>query len=571
MKVQSSAPAPAIRLLALLLATVALGALTSGLLMWCWTEASSVLALHGVMILPLHDAAHATWQLIVHGDWRSPGQALPTAAERASAPGASAYIATTACLALALAWTASPLWRTIGTLRSGSPLSRRHNKLARLALDRGWVRQRTWATAADLRRLWVPRPTSGRAYLGLTSARRPRMLAAEAEVQPMLIAPPRAGKTSGYVVPWLLDHDGPALVLSTKRDVYEATAAHRGRLGRTWVYDPFGDSHSAGFTPLIPAATWAGAVRVGEALASAAHPDASNAANEFWDKEAASMLAPLLHAAALSHKPIDELIGWLDARDFNPAIATLRHRNADAAALQLEGVGRRDERNRETTVMSALNLLRAYRYPQLIATAEGDLTPDAFLDGEANTIYVIAAGHDQDALRPVILALVSAIYETAIVNARHNGTLDPRLFILMDEAANIAPIRNLASWLSQCGDHGVTIATIWQSIAQIDQRYGRPARDAICAASTAQVFIPPLAEPTSTGYLTELLGEEAVANTSTSTGQSRRTLNTSQRKVGPAPWLRQIPRGQAILIYRDLPPAIVHAPGWYEDPRFGSR
>ena len=221
--------------------------------------------------------------------------------------------------------------------------------------------------------------------------------------------------------------------------------------------------------------------------------------------------------------------------------------------------------------MSALNLLRAYRYPQVIASASGDLTPEALLDGAANTVYVIAAGHDQDALRPVILALVSAAYETAILKARHTGTLDPRLFIVMDEAANIAPIRNLASWLSQCGDHGIVIATIWQSIAQIDQRYGRAARDAICAASTAQVFIPPLAEPTTTGYLTELLGEEPVASASTTSGQAQRTLTTGQRKVAPAPWLRQIPRGQAILIYRDLPPAIVHAPGWYEDPRFRDR
>ncbi len=59
---------------------------------------------------------------------------------------------------------------------------------------------------------------------------------------------------------------------------------------------------SAAFTPLIPAGSWAGAIRVGEALASAAHPDQANAANEFWDKEAASMLAPLLHAAALQRR-----------------------------------------------------------------------------------------------------------------------------------------------------------------------------------------------------------------------------------------------------------------------------
>ncbi len=215
--------------------------------------------------------------------------------------------------------------------------------------------------------------------------------------------------------------------------------------------------------------------------------------------------------------------------------------------------------------MSALNLLRAYRYPQLAAASGEELTPDAFLDGGANTAYVIAAGHDQDALRPVVLALVSAIYETAVRRARESGPLAPRLFILMDEAANIAPVRNLASWLSQCGDHGIVIATIWQSIAQIDQRYGRPARDAICAASTAQVFIPPLAEPTSAGYLSGVLGEELVASAGSASG-----VTVSHAKTAQAPWLRQIPRGRAILIYRDLPPAIVRAPGWFEDSRFAS-
>ena len=312
------------------------------------------------------------------------------------------------------------------------------------------------------------------------------------------------------------------------------------------------------------------AIRAGEALASAAHPDSSNAANEFWDKEAASMLAPLLHAAAISGECMSELVRWLDARDFTGAIGVLKGVGASAAADQLEGVSRRDERNRETTVMSALNLLRAYRYPQVATRATGDLTPERFLDGNANTIYVVAAGHDQDALRPVILALVTAMYEAAIVKARRHGALDPRLFVLMDEAANIAPVRNLAPWLSQCGDHGIVIATIWQSIAQIDQRYGRAARDAICAASTAQVFIPPLADPTSAGYLTDLLGEEPVANASSSTGLSRHTLSVGHQKAGPSPWLRQIGRGRAVLVYRDLPPAIVRAPGWFEDPRFSA-
>jgi type IV secretory pathway TraG/TraD family ATPase VirD4 len=545
-----------------------IASILSGGLAWCWTQAARLVELRAPMALSTSDAARATWHLLLKGGWSTPSQAFPTPAEQAAAPGAWAYT-TVAILSLAVlgrAWWL--LHRRVRSWCAGSPFGKGQRTLARHALDRGWVQQRTWAQPTDLRRLWVAGPVSGRPYLGVIGRLPQRMLAAEPEVQPMIVAPPRAGKSSGYVIPWLLEHDGPALVLSTKRDVYDATATDRRKLGRVWVYDPFGDQASAGFTPLAPARTWPGAIRAGEALASAAHPDASNAANEFWDKEAASMLAPLLHAAAVSDLGMSELVRWLDARDFTDAITVLNCTAASAAADQLEGVSRRDERNRETTVMSALNLLRAYRYPQVANSATGDLTPERFLDGRAKTVYVVAAGHDQDALRPVILALVTAIYEAAIVKARRTGPLDPRLFILMDEAANIAPVRNLAPWLSQCGDHGILIATIWQSIAQIDQRYGRAARDAICAASTAQLFIPPLAEPTSAGYLTEQLGEEPVANASSSSG--RHTLNAAHQKAAPGPWVRQIGRGRAILIYRDLPPAVVKAPGWFEDRRFAS-
>ena len=567
MRVHAVGPRPTVRLLILATTVVVLAALVSGAAAWSWTQAARLISLEPPMWLPDRDAARAMWQLITHGGWSNPQTAFPTQGERASAPEAWAY-ATVAVLCLAFgARVGLMLHRLIRDWRSGSPLGKGQRTLARRAVDGGWIRQRTWALPNDLRRLWVPGPVSGRPYLGVIGRLPTRTLAAEHEVQPMVIAPPRSGKSTGFVIPWLLDHDGPALVLSTKRDIYEATAAHRGCIGRVWVYDPFGEQPSTGFTPLTPASTWAGAIRTGEALASAAHPDQSNAANEFWDKEAASMLAALLHAAALGGHGMGEVIRWLDARSFERPIEILEASAAGAAALQLEGVKRRDERNRETTVMAALNLLRVYRYPQVAASATGELTPERFLDGDANTIYVVAAGHEQEPLRPVILALLSAVYEHAIVKARRDGTIDPRLFILMDEAANIAPVRNLASWLSQCGDHGIVIATIWQSIAQIDQRYGRAARDAICAASTAQVFIPPLAEPTSAGYLTALLGDEPVANASSS-GPSRQTLSVSHQRAAPSPWLRQIGRGQAVLIYRDLPPAIVTAPGWFEDPRF---
>ncbi|HEU0251085.1 MAG TPA: type IV secretory system conjugative DNA transfer family protein [Solirubrobacteraceae bacterium] len=556
------------RLLFCVAGVLLLAGLVSGVLGWLWTQAACLMALHSPMRLSVGDAAHAMWRLLLDGGWGSPAKTFPTRAERVSAPSAFTYLFIAVLVLVVAVYATVRVYLVVRGWRVGSPLGKGQRTLARHAVERGWVRQLTWALPSDTRRLWVPAPTSGRPYLGVIGRVPPRMLAAELEVQPMIVAPPRVGKSTGYVVPWLFDHDGPALALSTKLDVYEATAAYRRGLGRVWVYDPFGEKQSAGFSPLVPARTWAGAIRTGEALASAAHPDQANAANEFWDKEAASMLAPLLHAATLIEASMSELVRWLDARDFQVPVSALKSAGADAAADQLEGITRRDERNRETTVMSALNLLRAYRYPQVAGSASGDLTAERFLDGQANTIYIVAAEHDQEVLRPVILALVSSVYQAAIVKARRTGALDPRLFMLFDEIANTAPVRNLPSWLSGCGDQGIVIATLWQSIAQIDHRYGRAARDTICAASTAQVFLPPLADPTTTGYLSELLGEEQVANASTSNGFARQTLNVAREKTGPFPWLRQVPQRHGFLLYRDLPPAIVHTPRWFEDQRF---
>jgi type IV secretory pathway TraG/TraD family ATPase VirD4 len=264
----------------------------SGALPWCWTQAARLLELRGPMALSTADAAQAMWHLLLHGGWSSPAGAFPTATERAAGPAAWAYVTVAISFALLMGRVAWRVWRGMSAWRAGSPLGRDQRTLSRHAIDRGWVHQRTWAQPADMRRLWVKGPASGRPYLGVIGRLPPRTLAAEPEVQPMVVAPPRSGKSSGFVIPWLLEHDGPALVLSTKRDVYDATAQHRRERGRLWVYDPLGDRASAGFTPLVPAQSWQGAIRAGEALASAAHPDQANAANEFWDKEAASMLAP---------------------------------------------------------------------------------------------------------------------------------------------------------------------------------------------------------------------------------------------------------------------------------------
>ena len=283
---------------------------------WCWTQAACLISLHPPMRLPAATPRQAMWRLLVRGGWSTPSRAFPTSAERAAAPGSAGIRDRRGLLPRALrlggvdaftgACAPGGLGRRWARSSARSPAGR--STAAGCASAPGRCPQTCGVCGC-------PGPVSGRPYLGVIGRVPARTLAAELEVQPMVVAPPRAGKSSGFVVPWLLDHDGPALVLSTKRDIYDATAPYRRSLGRVWVYDPFGDGER-GLHAAVPARSWPGAIRAGEALASAAHPDSSNAANEFWDKEAASMLAPLLHAAAISGESMSELVRWLDARDF---------------------------------------------------------------------------------------------------------------------------------------------------------------------------------------------------------------------------------------------------------------
>ena len=117
--------------------------------------------------------------------------------------------------------------------------------------------------AGDLRRLWVLGPAAGRPYLGVIGRVPARTLAAELEVQPMVVAPPRAASPAA---PWC-----PGFWITTGRRWCSPPSAtlmmrppHRRRLGRVRQKGPFWRPH-AGFRLLI-AAQSGRALRAGEVL-----------------------------------------------------------------------------------------------------------------------------------------------------------------------------------------------------------------------------------------------------------------------------------------------------------------
>jgi type IV secretory pathway TraG/TraD family ATPase VirD4 len=92
----------------------------------------------------------------------------------------------------------------------------------------------------------------------------------------------------------------------------------------------------------------------------------------------------------------------------------------------------------------------------------------------------VATASDQSRLSPLFLGLFDQVTRAAYGRgafARANeghvvGGEEQRLLLLLDEAANIAPIPDLATLASTAGGEGIQLLTIFQDLSQLRHRYG---------------------------------------------------------------------------------------------------
>lgn len=156
---------------------------------------------------------------------------------------------------------------------------------------------------------------------------------------------------------------------------------------------------------------------------------------------------------------------------------------------------------------------------------------------------------------------------------RYNRTgepLDPRLLILLDEAAN-TPLPKLPQWSSTITGAGMQLVTVWQSKAQLDQIYSRDADNVLTNHRTKLFYPSGLSDMATIEYISNLVGTEHVRSDLDETGWKRagerlpsRSPSTAVALLTPSV-LRQMPVGDALLLHGDLPPAWVRSTG--EGPR----
>jgi type IV secretory pathway TraG/TraD family ATPase VirD4 len=205
-------------------------------------------------------------------------------------------------------------------------------------------------------------------------------------------------------------------------------------------------------------------------------------------------------------------------------------------------------------------LLSAYRSPTVVRSADGtDITGERLLDGE-NTVYVISDSRRSKLLRPILIALLTELLDTAYetANSFPGRQLPTPLLLCLDELGNAAPIPNLAEIASTAASHNIQLISIFHDIAQARTRYGEQALTAI-NNHRARLLLSGVADMESLRYFSELVGDEEIKDRADPGAPVRR------RPLAPADQLRQIKPEHGLLIYGSLRPAMVRLHLYFND------
>lgn len=489
------------------------------------------------------------------------------------------------------------------------------------------------ATPNDVRPLRVKTvvPPTGRMLLG-RMAGHPKVLLATEDRQrhPMkgkganrqgnrgsvaMIGPTGSGKTANIIAA-ITTWDGPVVNVSVKRDLFDTTAHARSSVGTVAVFDPGGATGlpTARWSPIAKVTTSSGALRTGAALAQAI-PRSGVTSGDYWVKHGEKLLSAFMGIAGLAqilddggtkhNVGMETVSSWVTmmAGAKDPVIKDLLNRGlhqdrsletqliARQAASSFIGLEKEDHKIRSSIYATAALAVDPWLEPAVAHSAT--LTPRKFyndkdnqwetipklidlewLTSDNNTLYLTASQPEFERLSPVLGGLLADLKDTLHAWDIAGRKLDKPLLIVIDEAGQLE-LGWLPTEVSTIAALGAFFVTAWQSLSQVQHRYGTQA-DAVLSGHRTKCFFSGIDDMATVNYLKGLLGSEHVARQSKSRdlpsvfGESkhRRSVSESvtQEEFAPANSLRQMIPGEAVLIHGTLPPIHLDAIRWWNEP-----
>ena len=332
------------------------------------------------------------------------------------------------------------------------------------------------------------------------------------------------------IIPNVVASPGAVVSTSTKPDVVDATVVARSHVGRCLLFDPTGTVETPRrmerlrWSPLQSCLDWTGSLATARALVAvgAGAGGALRAEHSHWTERAQALLAPLLHAAALAEADMRTLLSWVDRRKALPAQQVLAAEADPAAELArnlLDGIVATEERELSGIWSTASGALGGFRSEHALeSTTSPDFDPRRFV-ASTDTVYVAAPAHRQALIAPLVVGLVNDVRVATFARDAETTTTARPVLLALDELANIAPIPDLPSMISEGGGQGLITLACFQDLSQARLRWPVHA-DGFPSLFGTTVVLPGIGDVRTLDALSLVAGEEELLVRSASVGRT---------------------------------------------------
>lgn len=401
-----------------------------------------------------------------------------------------------------------------------------------------------------------------------------RRLYSDFEAVSSIIAGPRAGKTTCWVVPRILAAPGLVVGTSNKRDIVDTTRQARARRGQVWVFDPqgiAGERQAFWWNPLRYVTDAVQATAMAQIFMDASRPTGGQS-SAYFDAAARDLVAAYLLAAARAGQPLTIIHRWLNDQGDDEPVRILRRCGETMAAETLQGTLNLVPETR-SGVFGGASQIMAF---MLNDRAMSWVTPNNWLqelDPEklvrsTDTIYLLSQ-EGRGSAAPIVTALAVAIMEAAVdyATSQPGGRLSTPALVMLDEAANVCRWAELPNMYSHFGSRGLCVDTVLQSWSQGVVAWGPEGMNKLWSASNVKLYGGSVDEDEFLQRLSSLIGSHWIDSTQFShsdTGSSSSvTPDSQERRIATVSDLRSMPMHRAWTLASGTPAVLTRlVPFW---------
>lgn len=352
-----------------------------------------------------------------------------------------------------------------------------------------------------------------------------------------VVGPQGSGKTLDLLAPALIDAPGAAITTLTKVDDLLLTFTARSREGRPCVVlDPFG------LVPGLPEVVWdpirgcvdplvaerrAKAFTAGTVKGAVAGGNGDDAAR-FYAAEAAKVLQGYFHAAALTGRSLEDVLGWVAKPMAASAPTEILREHPHAASFWdglLYGALHGDDRtagNTITTVQQALSLFFQEDIRRRCVPGPGRPPTDiADVIVRGGTIYLLGREDPYASASPLMTAFAEHVLDTALAAANTSpwGRLCPPFHAILDELPSTAPLPTLPTRMANERALGISFMWAAQAWPQMSAIFGEQGARTLVGLTNNLIVFGGSKDVAFNREISDLLGQVRISRTSWQSGK----------------------------------------------------